>query len=73
MPIWLYRDFDSNQPIPPDQGDGVVTFHRVSPGGGLRYDYAASVLDLRQVLTVASTCRARTTRAACRTRRSATR
>lgn len=48
----LYRDFDSLQPIPPELGDGVVTFHRTSPGGGFRYDFTAPVFGLAQTLTV---------------------
>ncbi len=48
----LYRDFDSRQPILPELGDGVVTFHRVSPGGGLRYDLTSPFLGLAQTLTV---------------------
>lgn len=47
----LYRDFDSRQPILPEAGDGVVTFHRVSPGGGLRYDLSAPLLGRAQTLT----------------------
>jgi iron complex outermembrane receptor protein len=50
----LYRDFSNNLPIPPsvppDQG-GIVTFHRFSPGGGLRYLYAAPFLGWTQDLT----------------------
>jgi len=48
----LYRDFDSRQPILPELGDGVVTFHRVSPGGGFRYDLTAPVLGFAQTLTL---------------------
>lgn len=48
----LYRDFDSRQPILPEVGDGVVVFHRTSPGGGFRYDLSAPVLGLAQVLTI---------------------
>lgn len=48
----LYRDFDSHQPILPENGDGVVTFHRTSPGGGLRYDLAAPLLGFAQTMTV---------------------
>ena len=48
----LYRDFDSRQPILPELGDGIVTFHRVSPGGGFRYDFAAPVMGFAQTLTL---------------------
>lgn len=48
----LYRDFDSRQPILPELGDGVVTFHRVSPGGGFRYDLSAPLLGFAQTLTL---------------------
>ncbi len=34
---YLYRDFDNSLPIPPDSGDGIVTFYRNSPGAGARY------------------------------------
>lgn len=48
----LYRDFDSRQPILPENGDGAVAFHRTSPGGGLRYDLTQPVAGLAQTLTV---------------------
>ena len=48
----LYRDFDSRQPILPERGDGIVAFHRVSPGGGFRYDFTAPLLGFAQTLTV---------------------
>lgn len=44
----LYRDFDSNLPILPMNGDGVVGFTRVSPGGGGRYVYSAPILGWQQ-------------------------
>jgi len=47
----LYRDFDSRQPILPENGDGVVAFHRTSPGGGLRYDLERPALGFAQTLT----------------------
>jgi iron complex outermembrane receptor protein len=34
---FLYRDFQSRLPILPADGDGIVTFDRISPGGGARY------------------------------------
>ncbi len=46
-----YRDFDSLLAIPPTAGDGNVTFHRVAPGGGLRYAYRAPVLGWRQTFS----------------------
>lgn len=48
----LYRDFDANLPIVPAQGDGIVAFDRVSPGGGARYTYDRPVLGWKQALTV---------------------
>ncbi|HZR79913.1 MAG TPA: TonB-dependent receptor [Candidatus Binatia bacterium] len=47
----LYRDFDSLQPIPPEQGDGAVAFHRTSPGGGFRYDLSQPVAGIAQTFT----------------------
>ena len=43
----LYRNFDSNLPVM-TPGQGIVTFERVSPGGGARYVYSAPVLGLEQ-------------------------
>ena len=45
----LYRDFDTRQPFTPQ---GIVTFHRFSPGGGARYAYFAPVAGVGQKLTV---------------------
>ena len=51
----LYRDFANLLPVPPtvppEQG-GIVTFHRFSPGAGLRYLYAAPLAGWAQQLTV---------------------
>ncbi|MDG2308786.1 MAG: TonB-dependent receptor [Candidatus Binatia bacterium] len=48
----LYRDFFTKLPIVPAQGDGIVQFDRISPGGGLRYSYDRPVLGWDQTLTV---------------------
>jgi iron complex outermembrane receptor protein len=48
----IYRDFDNLLPIAPAQGDGVVTFTRVAPGGGLRWSWHQPVFGLTQVFTV---------------------
>ncbi len=48
----LYRDFDAKLPIIPAQGDGIVQFDRVSPGGGARYTYDQPVGGWSQTLTV---------------------
>ncbi len=40
----LYRDFENRLPITPAAGDGIVTFHRRSPGGGGRYTLEVPVL-----------------------------
>ncbi len=33
----LYRDFENRLPIAPAAGAGIVTFDRISPGGGVQY------------------------------------
>jgi iron complex outermembrane recepter protein len=48
---YVYRNFDSNQPIPPP-GDGVVTFERNSPGTGARWAYRQPVLGWQQTFSV---------------------
>jgi iron complex outermembrane recepter protein len=48
----LYRDFDSSQPIPPEAGDGIVAFHRTSPGGGVRWVNDARPWGIGQTLTL---------------------
>jgi iron complex outermembrane receptor protein len=46
---FAYRNFDSNQPILPQNGDGVVTFERYSPGTGARWAYDQPILGWQQV------------------------
>lgn len=48
----LYRDFDNRLPIPAQAGDGIVTFQRLSPGGGGRYTYRGAVAGWQQQLSV---------------------
>ncbi|MBI1815225.1 MAG: TonB-dependent receptor [Deltaproteobacteria bacterium] len=48
----LYRDFDNNLPIAPATGDGHVSFHRFSPGGGVRYVNRAQVFDVAQTFSL---------------------
>ena len=48
----LYRDFEANLPIVPAQGDGIVEFDRVSPGGGVRYTYDEPIRGWAQSLTI---------------------
>jgi len=45
----LYRDFDTRQPFTPQ---GIVTFHRFSPGGGARYANVTPIAGVGQTLTV---------------------
>jgi len=44
----LHRSFDNRLAIPPALGDGVVTFERVSPGGGARYLYGGDIFGWAQ-------------------------
>jgi iron complex outermembrane receptor protein len=48
---FTYRNFDSNQPILPQNGDGVVTFERHSPGAGARAAYDQPLLGWQQVFS----------------------
>lgn len=48
----LYRDFDANLPILPAQGNGIVAFERLSPGGGARYTYDRPIWGWKQAFTV---------------------
>jgi len=48
----LYRDFDNRLPITPAAGDGIVAFHRVSPGGGARYLLDRPLFGLPQRFTL---------------------
>jgi len=48
----LYRDFDAKLPVLPSQGDGIVEFDRVSPGGGARYTYDRPAFGWTHALTV---------------------
>ena len=36
---YVWRNFENSLPIPPMAGDGIVTFERLSPGTGARWDY----------------------------------
>lgn len=47
----ITRDFDSALPILPANGDGIVTFNRVAPGGGLRWTWFAPLLGFGQTFT----------------------
>lgn len=47
----LTRDFDNLLAIPAAAGDGIVTFTRLAPGGGVRWTLAAPVLGVAQTLT----------------------
>jgi iron complex outermembrane receptor protein len=47
----LTRDFSNLLAIPPAAGDGVVTFTRVAPGGGVRWTLATPVFGIAQALT----------------------
>ncbi len=48
----LYRDFDARLPVLPEFGDGITTFHRLGPGGGLRWTWDQPVAGLAQAFTV---------------------
>jgi iron complex outermembrane receptor protein len=48
----LYRDFDTRLPVLPELGDGITTFHRLGPGGGLRYAWDGPLAGLPQTLSV---------------------
>lgn len=48
----LYRDFFAKLPIVPAQGDGIVQFDRVSPGGGARYSYDRPLAGWAQSFTI---------------------
>lgn len=48
----ITRDFDSALPILPQAGDGIVTFNRVAPGGGVRWTLFTPVLGFDQTLTL---------------------
>ena len=48
----ITRDFDNSLPILPTNGDGIVTFTRVAPGGGGRWTWLAPVLGFDQTLTL---------------------
>ncbi|MEW6270213.1 MAG: TonB-dependent receptor [Thermodesulfobacteriota bacterium] len=48
----LYRDFDTRLPVLPEFGDGITTFHRLGPGGGLRWAWDAPVAGFAQTLAV---------------------
>lgn len=49
---FTYRTFDSNQPILPMNGDGVVTFERYSPGLGSRWAFDQPILGWDQVFSL---------------------
>ena len=49
---YVYRDFDTNQPILPAVGDGVVTFQRDAPGAGARWAYHQPVLGLQETFSL---------------------
>jgi iron complex outermembrane receptor protein len=48
---FLYRDFFTRLPILPQFGDGVVAFDRLSPAGGLQYEWNEALLGWKQRLT----------------------
>lgn len=48
----LARDFDNALPIPPMSGDGIVTFDRSAPGGGVRWSLLCPLLGIEQTLTL---------------------
>jgi iron complex outermembrane receptor protein len=47
----LYRDFDTRLPVLPEFGDGITTFHRLGPGGGLRWTWDEPVAGFAQTLS----------------------
>ncbi|MGH7290463.1 MAG: TonB-dependent receptor domain-containing protein, partial [Myxococcota bacterium] len=49
---FLYRDFDNRLAIPPMLGDGIVTFDRISPGGGVRWSAIRPLFGWPQSFTV---------------------
>ena len=49
---FTYRNFETNQPILPENGDGVVTFERNSPGTGARWAYYQPLLGWQQTFSV---------------------
>jgi iron complex outermembrane recepter protein len=48
---FVYRSFDSNQPILPANGDGVVDFARYSPGLGARWAYRQPLFGWQQTFS----------------------
>lgn len=50
----LYRDFENRLPVSPAAGAGIVSFDRVSPGGGVQYARDVEWLGLTHALTLGS-------------------
>ncbi len=55
LEAYLYvvaRTFDNALPIPPMAGDGIVTFDRTAPGGGLRWSLLRPLFGFEQAFTL---------------------